>query len=669
MSSGNPAVKRSSKPKLSSSRVGFLIVLAVFLCTLTVRRTGLLQFLEFQAYDFCVRYQPKASTSEPIVLVEMTESDIHSPSLDYPIYDDKLAELLRDLEADHPAVIGLDIWRDIPVPKSGAHLNELNQVLQTYSNIIAIFTLGGIGPPPILKSDPDRVAFNDNFPADVEVDRTIPKVRRTLLFATLGGQNFDSLPFRVASLYLEKKGIEPQPDPGDPKAFRLGKARLRAFQSNDGAYVGADAHGWQMLLDFKCPDQFTRYSVSEAISGHIPAGTLRDKIILIGMNSPSVSDERVTPIRRDHRGIEVQALTINQLLRSALDGEKPLRFWNDWFEGGWILLWCIIGCTIAYRVRSPWRFAIISVVGLACLAGIAWIAFMEGWWIPVVAPAAAYIPAAGLAIAYVSSQERSMRAILMKLYSGHVSKEIAELTWANRDSFLEAKRPIAQKLTITVLFTDLKGFSTISEKFEPAQLYEWLNEYLGAMAQVIQEHAGVLKQFAGDGILALFGVPLPHTTLAEQASDAAAAVNCALGMGRRLVELSHRWEEVGLPLVSMRAGIYTGEVAAGSVGSEDRYEYTAIGDVVNTASRLESYDKTLADPDLLPNRCRILIGAPTHDLLGGKYLSKEIGWIEVKGKANKVLVFQILDDNNETFQRTNAKTDQEIAPLVPKSKS
>jgi adenylate cyclase len=120
--------------------------------------------------------------------------------------------------------------------------------------------------------------------------------------------------------------------------------------------------------------------------------------------------------------------------------------------------------------------------------------------------------------------------------------------------------------------------------------------------------------------------------------------------------LRREWQEAGLPPVSMRAGIYTGEVAAGSVGSDDRFEYAVIGDVVNTASRLESYDKTLADPDALPNRCRILIGAPTHELLDGKFESKEIGLLEVKGKANKVPVFHILDEkaNDSTVAVTVA---------------
>jgi adenylate cyclase len=136
-------------------------------------------------------------------------------------------------------------------------------------------------------------------------------------------------------------------------------------------------------------------------------------------------------------------------------------------------------------------------------------------------------------------------------------------------------------------------------------------------------------------------------------------------MGRRLVELSHDWKKAGLPLVSMRAGIYTGEVAAGSIGSDERFEYAAIGDVVNTASRLESYDKTVADPDLLPNRCRIFIGAPTLDLLGGKFSSKEIGWLEVKGKAKKVLVFQILDDKFAHSQNTDVETAPAVHALRP----
>ncbi len=642
MSTGKLAVLLPGNWKLSPQRVSVLLVLFVFLCVLVLRHLGWLQFLEFYPHDFFIRHQPKAATSDPLVLIDMTEEDIHNPLLDYPIYDDKLAEVLKNIEAGEPSAIGVDIWRDIAVPKKGTGLAQLNEVLLAHSNIVAIFTLGGIVPPPILRSNVDRIAFNDNFPADIDVDHTVPKVRRCILMGGPGG-SFDSFPYKVASLYLEQRGIVPQPEPGDTKSFRLGKARFHAFQPNDGEYVGADG-GWQFLLDFKCPDRFVRFSITDALSGRIPPGILRDKIVLVGMNSPSVSDERVTPVSRNQRGMDLQASAIHQLLRQALNGDQSLRFWQDWVEDAWILLWSALGGAMAFWVRAPWRFAGVTIVCLSVLAASVWAAFAAGWWIPSVTPAVGYIPSTALVISYVAAQERSMRGVLMKLYSRHVSKEIAEAVWANRDSFLDGRRPLAQKLVVTVLFTDLKGFSTLSEHMEPARLYVWLNGYLGAMAQVIQNHGGVLKQFTGDGILALFGVPVPHTTPEAQSKDATSAVRCALALGSRLVELIPEWQEQGLPVVSMRAGIYTGEVAAGSVGSDDRFEYAVIGDVVNTASRLESYDKTLANPDLLPNRCRVLIGAPTHDLLNGRFVSKPIGLLEVKGKVNKVPVFQILDE-------------------------
>ena len=284
-------MKRLFKWKLSPRGVSLLIVLFVFCCTLIVRHMGWLQFLEFQAYDFFIRHQPKAATSDPIVTRGNDRGGHPQPSLDYPIHDDKLAELLRTLEADQPAVIGLDIWRDIPVPKSGVGIHEFNQVLLSHSNIVAIFTLGRHrATGGVEDQTPIASRSTTTSPSMLEVDRTIPKVRRSVLFAdSPSGESFDSLPFRLAVLYLERKGIEPEPDPADANSFRLGKARLRPFQANDGAYVGADAAEWQMLLDFKCPDHFTRYSVSDALSGRHPAGSLRDKIVLVGMNTPSVS--------------------------------------------------------------------------------------------------------------------------------------------------------------------------------------------------------------------------------------------------------------------------------------------------------------------------------------------------------------------------------------------
>jgi adenylate cyclase len=643
MSGGAPTVNRRPRWTLSPRLVSLLIVLGVCGATLRVWHLGWLQFLEFHAYDFFLQHQAQAASSDPIVLVEMRESDIHSPTLDYPIYDNKLAELLRNLEAQHPAVIGLDIWRDIPVPKSGIYLPELNEVLLAFSNIVAIYTLDGIAPPLVLKSSPERLGFNDNLPADIGVDHTIPKVRRTVLWVEKAGQFYDSFPYQMATIFLAARGIEPEADAADSKVVRLGKARLRAFCPNDGAYVGADARGWQMLLDFKCPDDFKRFSVSEALSGRIPAGSLRDKIVVIGMNTPSVSDERVTPLRRDHRGVEVQAHATHQLLRQALEGEPPIRFWSDWLEDGWMLFWCAVGGAIGYRVRSPWRFAPALILALATLGGAAWLAFRFGWWIPVAGPAAALVPGATLVISYASFHEKKQRGQLMQLFSKQVSPDIAQALWEQRDEFLAGQRPRPQKLTATVLFTDLQGFTATSEKMDPALLMDWLNEYMEVMANTIMSHQGVVEKYIGDAIMAVFGVPLARTREEEIREDACNAVRCALAMGARLEELNARWKERGLPVCGMRVGIHSGSLIAGSLGSADRQEYTVLGDSVNTASRLESFHSDGLDPSVAAEarHCRILISEATCQLLKDEFQTRKVGTIRLKNKSEAVTVYSV----------------------------
>ena len=458
----------------------------------------------------------------------------------------------------------------------------------------------------------------------------------------------------MASLYLERKGIEPQSDPADPKSFLLGKARFRAFQPNDGPYLKADARGWQILLDFKCPDRFTRYSLSEALSGQIPPANLRDKIVLVGINTPSVSDERVTPTRRDHRGIELQALTINQLLRQVLDGDQPLRFWNDFLEDAWMLLWCVAGGVIGYGVRSPWRFAPLVLLCVVSQAGLASVAFDAGRWIPLVGPAVACVPAAALVTSYVSFQEKKQRGQLMQLFSKQVSPDIAQALWEQRDEFLAGQRPRSQKLTATVLFSDLEGFSTTSEKMEPALLMDWLNEYMETMASAIMAHQGVIEKFIGDAIMAIFGVPLARTSHEQIRQDAANAVRCALAMRSRMTELNAHWQSRGLPVCGMRVGIHTGPLVAGSLGSAERQEYTVIGDAVNTASRLESFDKDWVDPDAPQTDCRILISETTHQLVAERFQTTRVGTMRLKNKNEAVTIFSVTGLASQAYEKQSA---------------
>ena len=171
---------------------------------------------------------------------------------------------------------------------------------------------------------------------------------------------------------------------------------------------------------------------------------------------------------------------------------------------------------------------------------------------------------------------------------------------------------------------------------------EWLNEGMDAMARQVSRHAGVIEQYSGDAIVAVFGVPVPRQSDLEICQDAINAVNCALALEDTLRELNQRWRAAGRAMTGMRIGIFTGPVVAGTLGSAERSEYVVVGDTVNTASRLESFDKELFPPDPEKRPCRILIGELTRRCLGEEFETEHVGDVSLKGKEQRVAVYRVI---------------------------
>jgi adenylate cyclase len=248
---------------------------------------------------------------------------------------------------------------------------------------------------------------------------------------------------------------------------------------------------------------------------------------------------------------------------------------------------------------------------------------------------------AAVIMAYVSGQERKQRAFLMQLFSRHVSKEVAENIWRQRDQFLEDGRPKPQKAEVTVLFTDLTGFTSVSEKLEPQALIQWLNTYMEAMAQLVMGNEGIVDDYAGDGIKANFGVPIPRKSQAEIKQDALNAVNCALQMKTKMQRLNRNWRNQNLPTAGIRIGICTGPVIVGAVGSSQRLKYTTVGDTVNVASRLESFEKEQVPEGI----CRMLIAESTHRYVQEHFQMQTVGAIQLKGKKQTAFAYLVIDEN------------------------
>jgi adenylate cyclase len=388
--------------------------------------------------------------------------------------------------------------------------------------------------------------------------------------------------------------------------------------------------------------------VGEVLAGRADPAVFRGRIVLVGTMAESVKDNFYTPFSRgleneQHMpGVVVHAQIAGQLLRAALDGERPMLSPPEWQEWLWILGWSVAGGLVGLWVRSPWRFAVGVVWGLATLGAVAYAAFLVRWWVPIVPAALAWVATSAVVTAYASYRESVDRGLLMKLFSKHVAKEVAEAIWAQREEFLDGNRPRPQRLVATAFFCDLTGFTSVSEKIGPEGLIDWLNELMGPMTQEISRHGGVVRQYAGDAIVAVFGIPVPRTSEAEIRADAAAAIQCALAMERRLLELNQAWRARERPVVGMRIGIYSGPVVSGSLGSAERSEYVVVGDTMNTASRLESYDKDFHRPDPLTTPCRILIGDATLAYVGDRFEVEWVGEANLKGKEQTVGIYRVV---------------------------
>ncbi|MEN6616713.1 MAG: adenylate/guanylate cyclase domain-containing protein [Syntrophorhabdus sp.] len=624
--------------------------LCICITIMLVRNAGLLQSIELVLYDFYLATHNFSSPKpdDRVVLVRITENDIKELG-HWPLNDGEIAALLTSIEKAGPRVIGLDLFRDIPVPPGK---KDLEKVFAEGLNIIGICKIGddlrsGI-TGPYAAHNAEGVGFNDLV---IDHDGTI---RRGLLFVDDGKEVFRSFSLLMALEYLKKSNIIPEPDTEDPTHMRLGRALFLPLRTNDGGYVGADTRGYQYLVDFENPT-FTSYTISEVMRGLVPSKAFRDRIVLVGSSAERLKDVFQTPLNRfrsSHEfeyGVELHAMMAGQLIRLALGESRPLQFFSETYEWLWVIMWGLLGGIFAHFAHRLWQF-------VACVAGIAgivfagsFLAFIDDWWIPVIPAIMSYLACTGFTTAYISAMERSERESLMRLFSQHVSRDVAKEIWKNRDKFMDGGRPSSRKFTVTILFTDLKGFTTISEKLEPQVLIDWLNEYMEVMGKTIIKYGGTINKYIGDSIMAIFGAPIPRQHYSQITEDAISAVRCALEMGSETERLNEIFEGRNYPRAFTRMGIYTGPIVAGCLGSSERMEYTVIGDTVNIASRLEGFGKNVIAEDDRPYR--VMIGEATFNCLEGRFVTVNVGSVALKGKEDRVNVYQVIPGKNETIQQ------------------
>ena len=550
-----------------------------------VRMIGFLQPWEWAAYDQYFRLRSVERRDNRIVVVGIDEADMRA--IGQPIIPDEVyARLLKKLKAMQPRAIGLDIYRDLPVEPGHQQLVE---VFKSTPNLIGIQKVVGdnsreaVAPPPILKAK-EQVGANDLI---LDADN---KVRRQLLYVqTPEGETMPSLGLYLALLYLDKEGIKPQTREGTTD-WQLGKTTIVRFKPNDGGYIRADDGGYQVLLNYRgSSNRFTIVPMRDILNDKVPHDWGRDRIILIGGVSASFPDFYFTPysssllsIPQRMAGVEIHANMTSQILSAALEGRSPLKSWPESVEWLWILLWSAVGGVLSWQGRYTGgvsNFSIHRALGpiLAggTLVGSTFVAFLGGWWIPVIPPALALAGCAIAITAYIAQTARGIR----KTFGRYLTDEVV----ANLLEHPEGLKLGGERRKITILTSDLRGFTALSERLSPEEVIKVLNIYLRYMADVITQYQGTIDEFMGDGILVLFGAPTARE------DDAQRAIACAIAMQLAMDSVNEKMRQLELPHLEMGIGINTGEVVVGNIGSEKRTKYGVVGSQVNLTYRIESY--------------------------------------------------------------------------------
>jgi adenylate cyclase len=327
-------------------------------------------------------------------------------------------------------------------------------------------------------------------------------------------------------------------------------------------------------------------------------------------------------------GVEVHANIIDNLLHNDEKGRGFLTrsFTEEAADIGVILLFGL-GFGFLFSRVTPLYSTISVLLALAAYGWFVYFAFAQkGQWFSFV------IPAGTLALGYVAitsvrmiREEREKRKI-RKTFSQYLSPGVIELIEKDPEKYI---RPGGEMKELSVLFSDIRGFTTISEKLTPDQLVLLLNEYFGHMTDIVFATDGTLDKYIGDAIMAFWGSPYP------QEDHAYRSCSCALQMVRGLAQLNAKWKAAGHPPMAIGIGLNTGQVNVGNMGSARRLSWTVMGDNVNLASRLEGITKQY--------HVQLIISEATYKQVSSQFVCRELDKIRVKGKNLPVNIYELLD--------------------------
>ena len=365
-------------------------------------------------------------------------------------------------------------------------------------------------------------------------------------------------------------------------------------------------------------------SYDAIIAGKKPSidpSRFKDKIVIIGADIPastSLNDNKNTPLTPQHPGVDIQATAIDNLIHNDFLYVIPQSV---------NILLTILGMLLIYfiiKFNEIIKSISCSILTISLYLILTAACFYNAIVINVITPVVLFVCTMIFGFAYKFIIESRNKKKVQSAMGKYMSEDVMKLVLKNIDNLgLGGK-----KANVTVLFSDIRGFTSLSEKMSAQEVSEMLNEYFTEMEVIVTKHRGIINKFIGDAIMAVFGEPIQDENHAKN------AVICGYEMLERVKQLHNKWQEEGKPLIKIGIGVNTGEVFIGNIGSVNRMEYTVIGDTVNLASRLESYNKTY--------KTEMLISSSTYQITKEYINTNEISNIEIRGKAEKMNIYEVI---------------------------
>ena len=666
--------------------LGLVILVLLLGHAAKIYQIGFVSRLDFQLYDTKVRLTMPRTVDDRIVIVDIDEKSLGEVGR-WPWSRDKMSTLVTKLFKQGILVLGFDVVFAEPDNSSGLKSLEVLAKSQLKDNgsfqtalkdmrgqldfdarfaetlkgkpiVLGYYmsskeggTSSGAIPEPVLPAG-TFAGRNIAFTTWATHGGNLPEFQRA---AASGGHfnplfDFDGVSRRVPLLveyqgaYYESLALAmtrallgyPKLVPGYPQDEYVSNRNYGGLEWLDMTAAGGTMRipvdeNVAALIPYRGPQGSFRYiPAADVLADRVNPEELKGKIVLIGTTAPGLMDLRSTPVDSAYPGVEIHA----NLIAGFLDG--TIKHKPSYVLGADVMLTLIIGGVMVFLLPllSPFRATIATALVLLFTLSINF-----GFWhlehmvLPLAGSLMLIVILYAMNMSWGYFVESRTKQKITGLFGQYVPSELVDEMSKNPEQVSME----GDSREMTILFSDVRGFTTISEGMEPKELSLLMNEFLTPLSRVIYSHRGTIDKYMGDCIMAFWGAPLPDARHAYQ------AVLSGLEMQRKLSELQPHFAERGWPPIHIGVGINTGRVSVGNMGSEVRVAYTVMGDAVNLASRLEGITKEYG--------AGVLVGEKTREETP-EFVYRELDLVRVKGKDKPVAIFEPLGLAAEVTQAT-----------------